>query len=206
VVTMRSFPFAGQHTGDCDGTEQWFAVHVVPKLTRPILASLRQKDFEVFTPFRRTEGKALRGIGQGEKVPRIEAPLFPGYLFVRIDLRYRMPLLTTPGVHGIVGYGKQLIAIPDEEIEALKQVEASEFPTESWPFLRAGDTVRIIDGPLAGLEGILIGVKTATRIVVGVTLIQRALAVHLDLQSVRLERTSMPAPILSDSSVLVEQR
>jgi transcription antitermination factor NusG len=164
--------------------QHWFAVHVFPKLTRPILSALHQKGFQAFALFQKTVAQ------RGGRVVHVEAPLFSGYVFVRMDPRYRMPVLTTPGVRYIVGFGKQLVPVAEEEITAIRMLEATDVAAEPWPYLNIGDRVRIVEGPLRGLTGILIKEESVSRIVVGVTLIQRALAIRLDARTVRPD----PAP------------
>ena len=105
---------------------------------------------------------------------------FPGYVFCRFNPEKRLPVLTTPGVVSVVGIGKIPAPVEDHEISALQSVVTSGCRTQAWPFLRVGQTVRIEAGPLAGLEGLLVAVKNCTRLVVSVTLLQRAVAVEID--------------------------
>ncbi len=61
----------------------------------------------------------------------------------------------------------------------------SKLPIEPWPFLREGQRVRIERGPLQGVEGILRRFKGAWRVVVGVEILQRAVAAEVDRETVR---------------------
>jgi transcription antitermination factor NusG len=110
----------------------------------------------------------------------VERVLFPGYLFCRFDPQDRLPIITTPYVISIVGAGKTPIPIEEAEVEAISVVALSGLETEPWPFVGAGDRVLLTDGPLSGLEGILVEVKKRCRLVVSVTLLQRSVAVELD--------------------------
>ena len=159
---------------------QWFAFSVTPRLTEPILIALETKGFECFTPFQ-TVIRQWR-----DRTSRARVPAFPGYIFVRLDLRFRLPVLMTPGVRWIVGYGRQPVPVDDEEIRALQRVMRSGLPAESSSALSSGDRVQLTDGPLAGLSGMLIKHKTGDRVLVQVTLINRALAVDVDSNCVRL--------------------
>ena len=174
MVTMALFPSVERWA-----REEWFAVTVDPKLTQPTLVTIRQKGYDAFTPFQ-TVIRKWRG-----RTSESQVPAFPGYLFVRLDVRFRLPVLTTPGVRGLVGYGKQPAAICDEEIEAIRRVMASKLPAEASPFLQAGDVVRLIGGPLAGLTGVLISQTKLNRVLIRVTLIQQALAVDVESDWVR---------------------
>jgi transcription antitermination factor NusG len=174
VVTMAFFPGVEE-----SGSEEWFAVQVEPKLTQPILAALGQKGYDAFTPFQTVVRKWR------DRTSESAVPAFPGYIFARFDLRFRLPVLTTPGVRGVVGYGKQPAPICEEEIETIRRVMTSKLPAKPFPFPQTGDVVRLVAGPLAGLTGILIGQTKHNRFLVRVTLIQQALAVDAELDWVR---------------------
>ena len=124
------------------------------------------------------------GVNGRDRVKQVELPLFPGYLFCRFDVNSRLPILVTPGVKLIVGCGKTPVAVSEGEIGAIRNVIESGAAAEPWPFLTAGQRVRIQDGSLAGLEGILLQVKTSWRIVLSVDLLQRSVAVEVDRASV----------------------
>ena len=115
----------------------------------------------------------------------VEAPLFPGYLFCRLDLQNRLPVLMTPGVTQIVGYNRIPVPVDESEVDAIRTTVASGLKSEPWPFLEAGDRVQIEQGPLRGLEGILLEVRGAQRLVLSVTLLQRSVAVEINPAFVR---------------------
>jgi transcription antitermination factor NusG len=97
-------------------------------------------------------------------------PLFPGYLFCRFDVTDRlMPILTTPGVIGIVGAGKTPVPIDDEEIEAIRAILRSGLAARPWPFLQVGSKVYIERGPLTGMEGIIANADKVYRLIVSPT-------------------------------------
>jgi transcription antitermination factor NusG len=174
VVTMAIFSGVEKV-----GSEEWFALTVDPKLTQPTLVTLGQKGYDAFTPFQTVVRKWR------DRTSESLVPAFPGYIFVRLDVRFRLPVLTTPGVRGLVGYGKQPAAICEEEIEAIRRVMKSKLPAEAFPFPQAGDAVRLVAGPLAGLEGVLISRTKPNRVLIRVTLIQQALAVDVESDWVR---------------------
>ncbi len=115
-----------------------------------------------------------------DRFKEVDLPLFPGYVFCRFDHQERLPVLTTPGVYSIVGIGRAAVPVDDKEIAGLQTVMESGLPAEPWPFLRAGQTVHIDAGPLAGLEGILTEVRNRQRLAVSVSLLQRSVAVEID--------------------------
>jgi len=110
----------------------------------------------------------------------LELPLFSGYVFVRLALRDRLKVLQVPGVAKLVGFNGTPAALPPEEIEALRANLANGVRIEPHPYLIVGRRVRVKNGPLAGMQGILVRRKNSTRLVVSVDLIQRAIAVDMD--------------------------
>jgi len=111
----------------------------------------------------------------------LEQPLFPGYLFCRFDYQNRRPLMMTPGVVQVIGVGRTPIPIEEREIEAIQLAVSSGLPSQPWPYLEIGERVRVNYGNLDGLEGILVNFKGNHRVVLSVTLLQRSVAMEVDL-------------------------
>ena len=114
----------------------------------------------------------------------VELPLFPGYLFCRFDVRERMPILSVPGVLSILGFGKEPVPIPESEIAAIDIVLRSELPAEPCGTPREGEAVIVRSGPLAGVEGLLVKQKNASRLVVSISMVQRSVLVEVDLDAI----------------------
>ena len=155
-------------------TEGWFALRVKSRCEKAVAMMVQSKGFEEFLPLYQTRRR------WSDRLKEVELPLFPGYLFCRLDPQYRLPLLTIPGVMHFVGIGKIPVPIEDAEIAALQATVRSGLLTEPCPFLEIGQRVRLEDGPLAGLEGILVGTSKQERIVVSVTLLKRSVAVTIE--------------------------
>jgi transcription antitermination factor NusG len=131
-----------------------------------------------------------------DRVKSVELPLFPGYVFCRLNPEYRLPLLTIPGVLHFVGIGKTPAPIEDAEIATIQAAVQSGLSAEPWPFLTVGQRVRLEDGPLAGLEGILTEAPNKQRIIVSVTLLRRSVAVGIERHWARpLDVNGLPTPI-----------
>lgn len=155
-------------------TPLWYAVRVRSNYERTVSTVLDHKGVEQFFPTYRS-----RRIWT-DRIRTMDLPLFPGYVFCRIPLDERNRVVTTEGVVGLVGAGRQPIAVSDSEIEAIRTIVQSQAPTEPWPFLKIGQTVRINHGSMTGVEGILIKVKNSWRLVVSVTVLERSVAVEID--------------------------
>ena len=96
-----------------------------------------------------------------------------------------MPILTTPGVIGIVGAGRTPVPLDDEEIEAVRAILRSGLAAQPWPLLRVGSKVYLERGPLTGVEGIITNTDKVYRLVVTVSLLQRSVAVEIDREWAR---------------------
>jgi transcription antitermination factor NusG len=101
-------------------------------------------------------------------------------VFCRFDPQKRLPILTTPGVVAVVGFGSVPAPIPDPEIEAVERVLRSGIAAEPCPFLHEGQRVRINYGSLEGLEGILVKKKANWRLIVSVVNVARSISVEID--------------------------
>ena len=152
----------------------WFAVRVSSKHERMATQVLQHKEYETFLPLYKVRRR------WSDRFKIIEAPLFPGYIFCRIDPGNQLPVLTTPGVVQIVSFGKTPAPVEESEIAALRAIVNSSLPAKPWPYLREGQRIRIEYGPLTGVEGILLKFKNQNRLVASVTILQRSVAVELD--------------------------
>lgn len=158
---------------------RWFAVRVKSNYEKPVSAILRGKGFEEFLPIYRSRRH------WSDRIKLIDLPLFPGYLFCRLDLNRRLPLLTTPGFLYLVGKGKTPEPLDESEIMAIQSVVRSGVPALPWASVVVGQKVRLERGPLRGVEGIVARIAEQHRIYVNVTLLQRSIFVQVDPDWIR---------------------
>jgi transcription antitermination factor NusG len=109
----------------------------------------------------------------------LEQPLFPGYVFVRIDRRERLRVLELPGVLSIVGTGREPTSLPTEEIEALRK-GIGLLSAKPHPFLNVGEKARIARGPLQGMTGVVTRQKSGLRLILSLDLIMKSISVEVD--------------------------
>jgi len=120
-------------------------------------------------------------------VADVETPLFPCYLFVRISLCEKLRLLQLPGVIGFAVNSAHPTVLAPEEVEALRAISLL-CHAEPHPFLKAGDRVRIVAGPLAEMEGILLRRAHELRVVLSLDFIMRSVSVEvseLDIEPIQ---------------------
>jgi transcription antitermination factor NusG len=156
----------------------WLAIHTRHQHERLAARSLAYKGFEVFLPQYTSVRK------WSDRTRELPAPLFPGYVFLRGEIEHQIRIVTTPGVLGLVGFAGAPAIIPDEEIEAVRKTLAGRVRVEPHPFLNCGDWVRVKEGPLEGIEGILVRKKSQLRLVLSVQLLQKSAAVEIDAWSI----------------------
>jgi len=158
--------------------DRWYALQVRTRWENSATTLLSGKGYRTFLPT--VKAKERRSTRSKE----IAAPLFAGYVFCQFDVANRLPILVTPGVIAVVGRGRVPIPVEDSELAALQTMVASGFEPEPWPYLEVGQSIRIEDGALAGLQGILVSFKGSRRIVVSISLLKRSVALEIDRSSV----------------------
>jgi transcription termination/antitermination protein NusG len=153
--------------------KSWFAIRVKSRCEWAVSDALRQKGFEEFLPLYWSRRR------WSDRVKMLQLPLFSGYLFSRFSLADRVPILSTPGVVLIVGSGRTPLPIENDEVEAIRKAVESGQKVVPWPHLEIGRRVRIEEGSLRGLEGVLLRFKGTHQLILGVQLLQRAVAVEV---------------------------
>ena len=152
----------------------WYAVYTKARHEKIVAETLWLKQIECFLPLR----EVLSQWRDRRKL--VQFPLFPGYLFVHVPMsERRIDILRVPSVVRIVGYQGVPEPIPEEQVQAVKNLVFSKLHLDPYPYLKQGDRVRIIRGPLRGLEGLLIEKKSKYTFVLSVDLIQQAVSCEI---------------------------
>ena len=156
----------------------WFAIQTRSRHEKVVRSQLEMRNVENFLP-------TMRRLSQWtDRKKEIEVPLFAGYCFARFSLADRLPVLQSQGVVRLVGSAGRPEPIPDEEIESLRKLISSSSDYECCPYLREGMLVEVIRGPLQGVKGRLVREARPCRLVLGISLIQRAVTIEIDAASV----------------------
>jgi transcription antitermination factor NusG len=161
-----------ENTQPGDGA-RWFALTVRHQHERQTAEWLAANGWETMVPLYRARRN------WSDRVKELELPLFAGYVLCRFALAEKIRVLNTPGVARVVGFGGAPVPLADREIDELRIAMSSKQPLRPWPYLKTGDKLRIERGPLRGLEGTLLQDDGAWRLVVGIELLQRAMAVEV---------------------------
>ncbi|MGH7255696.1 MAG: transcription termination/antitermination protein NusG, partial [Nitrospirales bacterium] len=174
-----------QHPGAMARPSQegnWYALWTASHCEQMVYNQLLAKGFLAFLPTLPVWSKRN---GQRHVIHR---PMFSGYLFVRhiMDHGSYVEILNVRGLVCILGERwDRLAVVPDAEVEAIQRVVLAKVPVLSHPYLRDGQRVRVIQGPLAGAEGILHRNDAHKgMLVLSIHLFQRSVAVELDCTAV----------------------
>ncbi|HEV2175934.1 MAG TPA: UpxY family transcription antiterminator [Terriglobia bacterium] len=168
----------------------WYALYTRHQHERAIAAMLAGKGFEIFLPL------SIVVHHWKDRRKTVVLPVFPCYVFLRGGLgggvERRSQVVSTPGVYSFVGAGGHPAVIPQPEIDAIRRTVDAGVGIEPHPFLKSGDWVRVITGPLEGIEGVLVRQKGLCRLVLSVELLQKSVAVEVEAEAVEKITTRRP--------------
>jgi len=161
-----------------DGTAVpcWYAIQTRCRFEKKVAAQLQNKGIKTFLPL-------VKEIHRwSDRRQAIEKPLFPGYNFVHLpdSPGLRLRVLQTAGVNGFVMMNGFPVPVPEQQLEDVRRLLANEIACRAYPFLKAGQRVRIRGGCLDGMEGILIAENKDHSLVISIESIQRSVAIRID--------------------------
>lgn len=159
----------------------WYAVHTRCHHEVQVEERLRKKSLEVFLP------RFMQPSRRRDRKIVLRTPLFPGYLFVQdaLEVNTYLDIIKIPGVVRILSGSDRLQPVPQETIESIKLTLGGDRPYYPHRYLKKGKRVRVTEGPLAGVVGMIVEAKEKKRkVVIEVELFQRAMAVELEEEAV----------------------
>jgi transcription antitermination factor NusG len=156
----------------------WFAIQVWAGRERQAAMHLGTRGFTVFYPCYQERRR------WSDRVKVTSLALFGGYLFCQSEPHAVGKVMMAPTVIRVVGDGRVPIAVPSPHIEAIRRIVETRLPVEPWNGIQAGQPVRVESGPLRGLEGIVLMVRNRHRLVVSIPMLERSVAVEIDVASV----------------------
>ena len=150
--------------------KSWFALQVRTRTEYRVATILRAKGYEEFLPTRNVARRKTAS----------PVPLFPGYVFCRLNPNVYGLIVTTPGVIRIVEFGGKPAAIDPEEIRSVQLIVNSGASVCVWKGLHPGDKVCVAEGPLRGAVGILVAIRPKHRLLVSITMMMRTVMAEID--------------------------
>jgi transcription elongation factor/antiterminator RfaH len=158
----------------------WYVAHTRSRFEQVVFDGLQGKSLEAFLPKITTMSK------RRDRRKKIRIPLFPGYVFLKSDLNVdeRLEIVKTVGLVRLVGNKDGPVAVPDESIESLRIMVATESPVETGSRFKKGDRVMVVEGPFAGVVGIFVRYRGHGRIVVEIEALGQYAAVSVTEEQV----------------------
>jgi transcription antitermination factor NusG len=155
---------------------EWYAIHLRSNFEKRVAGELQGKGINSYLP-------AYQTVHQWkDRKKKVELPLFPGYVFAHFcdEPQIRLRVLKTAGVVRILGLGSSIEPVPEQQIDAVRRILDSGTRCSVHPLLETGTPVRVVRGPLAGLEGVLTRIKSQSRFVVSIPLLSQSVAAEVD--------------------------
>ena len=162
----------------------WYAGYTASRHEKRVAEHFAQRGVEHFLPLYETIHRWNNGRH------RVQLPLFPGYIFVRIALSDRRRVIEVPGLVRLVGFNSLPHPLPEADINRMKEALNKGVLAEPYPYLTVGTRVEIRNGPMQGMTGILLRRQNKCRVVISVDLIMRSMAVEVEASDVVPMRSS----------------
>jgi transcriptional antiterminator NusG len=156
---------------------KWYAIHSKSRHEDVVLNGLKKKFIEAFLPKMQVMSR------RKDRKKTILVPILPGYVFVRSDLNLHQywDIIKTYGVVRILGIQGKPVPVKDEEIASLQTLHGTDRTVRNQAYMKEGDRVMIMEGPLKGLTGFYLKHKgKADRVVISIELLQRSLAIEVE--------------------------
>ena len=153
--------------------EKWIAVYTKSRHEKVVIQELENKNIEAYCPIFKERRQ------WSDRKRWVEFPLFRSYVFAKIELKNSIYILQTMGVHHIIKFQGNISIIPDEIIQNIKSMIDGGLTVEQVEYFVKGDEVIVVDGPLKGMDGIVVKIKNENKLVLKVAAIQQAIAVQI---------------------------
>ena len=157
----------------------WYAIWTRSRHEQVVREQLERKGFDAFLP------TITRWSRWKDRKKQVDWPLFPGYCFARLTAGDRLPVVKCTGVVNIVSFNGEIAAIPDQEIDSIRQLIETDLQFDPCPMIRAGMLVEVVHGPLRGVVGRLVRKGAHARLVLAVELIGQGVSVEVDAADVK---------------------
>ena len=160
--------------------KNWYAVYVKSRAEKKVAAELLHLGIDHYLPLKRV----LKQWSDRKKW--IDEPLFKSYLFVFIDQSEYYDVLQVPGIVKYISFERKAVAIPQQQIDAIKyylsEIEPEEEFLDDW---EKGQKVEVISGSLTGLIGKLIENRGKHRLVVEIEAIGHSITIQIQKNKLR---------------------
>lgn len=163
----------------CQPEKKWFVLFTRPRYEKKIAQEISLMDYEHYLPLRTTLRK------WSDRTKRIQEPLFPNYLFVKISMQEKYKVLSADGVVKFVSCAGRPVPISEMEIVKIKRIESADHDIAVERFSSIGEKVKVTEGIFAGLEGELIRAPQGSRLLIKLHMINYAISVEMHTSHVQ---------------------
>ncbi|MCJ7596689.1 MAG: UpxY family transcription antiterminator [Desulfobacterales bacterium] len=156
---------------------KWYAVHTRSRFEQKVYDGFAGKSIEAFLPKIQVMSR------RKDRRKKILVPLLPGYVLVHFDMKPETywDIIKTAGVVRVVSFRDKPVPANDEEVASLMILDGTDRTVQNRVYMRKGDRVMIMEGPLKGLVGFYLHHKgQSKKVVVNVELLHRSLAVEIE--------------------------
>lgn len=156
----------------------WHALYVRSRSEKKVLSQLQEMGIEAYLPL-------VTKVKQwSDRRKKIEEPLFKSYVFVHSNAKEYLSILNVYGVMRFVTFEHEAVVVPDNQIVAIKKFvedyeHGEEYKMQNHEELREGQLVRIINGPMKGLQGRLETIYNKRHLIVYIEVVGQYIPVHL---------------------------
>jgi len=158
--------------------KNWYAVYTIVRHEKAVNSSLVEKDIESYLPLRKTINKWK------DRKKKVYSPLFPGYMFVNIDITDKLSVLRIPSVVNILGISGYPTPILSEQIESIKTLLESDLSFDDYHYLVEGREIIVVNGLLQGVRGRVVERRGRHKLILSVDLIKRSVSLEIDIDDV----------------------
>jgi transcription antitermination factor NusG len=155
------------------GDARWYALYLRSRYEKKVHTELQKKKVETFLPLIEEMHT------WSDRKKKIQEPLFRGYIFIKSDLQNKSSILITDGVVRFVGLNNKPSSIPDLQIDWLRRIVNESIEMRLERYLSIGERVRVVAGPLIGVEGIVTRLQGVSRVVVSIAAIEQSVSMQM---------------------------
>ena len=153
--------------------KNWIAVYTKSRHEQIVVNELNKKNIESYCPMFKERRQ------WSDRKKWVHFPLFRSYVFANIEINENIYVLQTIGVNKIVKFQEKISIIPDQVIDNIKNIIEGGYNIEQADYFIKGDEVRVVSGPLKGLDGVVIDLRGANKIIIKIEAIQQAFSVEI---------------------------
>ena len=153
--------------------KNWIAVYTKSRHEQIVVNELNKKNIESYCPMFKERRQ------WSDRKKWVHFPLFRSYVFANIEINENIYVLQTIGVIKIVKFQEKISIIPDQVIDNMKNIIEGGYNIEQADYFIKGDEVCVVSGPLKGLDGVVLDLRGANKIIIKIESIQQAFSVEI---------------------------